>query len=143
MVSFKQILYWESLKGKSHSKKHIEKIRQGMLGKNTWMKGRTNHISKVGKLTISLLSKERNKEEKHGMWKGDKVGYGSLHEWVRKHFGKATKCSKSLLHKGRFVWANISGQYKRELSDWHELCDACNMTDGIHIHRRFIQKGGD
>ena len=80
-------------------------------------------------------------ENKHYAWKGDEVGYRTLHKWVTKHFGKATYCSNDLTHKAsRFHWANISGEYKRDITDWHQLCPKCNFNDGIIIPIRFKQK---
>lgn len=71
-------------------------------------------------------------------WKGDKVGYYALHTWLGRKLGKAKRCSNSPLHKcNKYYWANISGEYKRDLSDWKQVCARCNMTDGIHIHKRF------
>lgn len=69
-------------------------------------------------------------------WKGDEVGYYALHAWIIRNWGKATKCVNGHIAK-RYFWANISGEYKRDTSDWHELCQSCNQTDGIKIHERF------
>ncbi|MGI0043108.1 MAG: hypothetical protein ACRD47_05290, partial [Nitrososphaeraceae archaeon] len=35
-----------------------------------------------------------NLGEKNGMWKGDSVGYLSLHEWVRSHLPKVKFCQR-------------------------------------------------
>lgn len=32
---------------------------------------------------------------RHGGWKGEKAGYQAVHCWLRKHFGKASKCESS------------------------------------------------
>ena len=67
-------------------------------------------------------------------WKGDKVGYFGLHDWVYKNLGQPSKCSDcgtTDLNK-RFEWANISGKYKRVLSDWKRLCCSCHKKfDGL------------
>lgn len=71
-------------------------------------------------------------KEKAYNWKGDKVGYNSLHAWVRRNFGKAKKCAKCNLigkRNGRnwnIDWANISGKYSRDKSDWNGLCRKCH-----------------
>lgn len=83
--------------------------------------------SSIKKSTLAKV--ERYKDEtKHPRWKGDKVGYVPLHAWVYKHNGKASKCEFCLgrLHAKRFEWANISGEYKRDLSDWMSLCSICH-----------------
>lgn len=61
-------------------------------------------------------------------WKGDNVGYGALHGWVRRNLGKASKCSDEKCDKKskRFEWANKSGNYKRNINDWLELCKKCH-----------------
>lgn len=69
--------------------------------------------------------------ELNPMWKGDNVSYRSLHKWVRRHLpnhGKCWDCNK----KTKFLdAANISGQYKRDLSDWKYSCRSCHMkSDG-------------
>lgn len=36
-------------------------------------------------------------------------------------------------------WANISGEYKRELNDWAELCAACHaLIDGGRGRKRLL-----
>lgn len=62
-------------------------------------------------------------------WKGADVGYAALHRWIARHKKKNGKCSQCGAVKGRTDWANISGEYKRELDDYVELCVSC--------HRRF------
>ena len=70
----------------------------------------------------------------NGSWKGDKVGYVAVHEWVYKNLGQSSKCSDcgtTDLNK-RYEWANISGKYKRVLSDWKRLCSLCHRKfDGL------------
>lgn len=71
-------------------------------------------------------------EEKALNWKGDKVRYRTLHKWVEKHLGKANKCMKNLRHTStRYHWANISHTYKRDLSDWIQMCPSCNGKDRV------------
>lgn len=81
-----------------------------------------------------------NSGKNNYLWKGDNVGYRTLHCWVQRHLGKAQGCSNDPTHKSaRFHWANISGEYKRDLSDWKQLCIKCNLNDGIHINQRFYE----
>ena len=64
--------------------------------------------------------------ERHPQWKGDGVSYKGLHSWVRKHLVKPGLCQDC----GRvapYDLANISQQYKRDLSDWEWLCRRCHM----------------
>lgn len=59
---------------------------------------------------------------------GDDVGYVGLHTWVRSRLGKATKCSQCGKSHDRIHWANISQEYKRDLSDWMQLCPSCHIA---------------
>lgn len=60
------------------------------------------------------------------MWKGNKVGYSSLHEWIKKRFVKPLLC-QSCKEKKSLDLANISQKYKRNISDWEWLCRKCHM----------------
>ncbi len=60
-------------------------------------------------------------------WKGDSVGYSALHNWVGRNLGKAKY--KECVYCGSSTnvqWANINGEYKRDLSDWIPLCYLCH-----------------
>lgn len=63
--------------------------------------------------------------EKSSQWKGDKVQYESLHDWVRKTYGVPEKCEDCNQIK-KITAANISGEYKRDRSDWKFLCYQCH-----------------
>lgn len=70
-------------------------------------------------------------EEGNKKWKGDSVGYGALHDWVKRRLGKASLCSECF-STDNVQWANKSQEYKRELSDWLQLCASCHAKyDGI------------
>lgn len=58
--------------------------------------------------------------------------YRILHYWVEKHLGKPNKCENcGVTETKRFTWANISGEYKKELSDWKRLCSSCHRQMDI------------
>lgn len=63
--------------------------------------------------------------EKNGEWKGSNVGYTALHDWVKRYLGPAMGCQACGDTK-KSEWANVSHEYKRELSDWVNLCRACH-----------------
>lgn len=67
--------------------------------------------------------------EKARRWKGDKASYEAKHMWIYKHRGKASKCEQkdcSFENPKRYEWHNVSGEYKRELSDYVQLCPSCH-----------------
>lgn len=64
---------------------------------------------------------------KHGMWKGNNVGYVALHLWVRRQKGKPLYCEFDKSHTSkRFEWANLDKKYTRNLSTWVSLCVSCH-----------------
>lgn len=75
------------------------------------------------KYTAKIISGEQN-----WIWKGDRVGYGALHNWVKRQLGKAIYCENDNSHRGVFHWANKSGEYKRDVSDWKQLCPPCHSS---------------
>lgn len=74
------------------------------------------------------LSGRARSEEKGSNWAGDDVGYDGIHQWIRKHKGKANICSFNSDHKDtfRYEWANISGSYLRNVDDFVSLCVKCH-----------------
>lgn len=107
-------------KGYKITKEHREKLRKAHLG---------NKLSDKTRKKISLIMQGKNLGEKHYLWKGDKASYSALHKWVQKNLGKPHFCefcgNRDLKHT-QYHWANISGKYKRILSDWRRLCVRCH-----------------
>ena len=62
---------------------------------------------------------------KNPMWKGDGVGYHSLHEWVRRHKSKPQFCEICKV-KPPIDLAN-RGIYNRDFKNWIWLCRKCHM----------------
>lgn len=108
-------------KGKKLSPEHRAKLSEAKKDYIPWNKG---------------IRQDNFTNEQNPQWKGDKVSYRSLHRWVERHNGKPDRCehcSKSGLSGHDIHWANISKEYKRELSDWLRLCAGC--------HGAFDKKG--
>lgn len=58
------------------------------------------------------------------------VSYRAIHKWIERTLGRPKKC----LHCGtteKLNWANVSGEYKRDLTDWMELCSSCHRKHDI------------
>lgn len=75
------------------------------------------------------------KGEEHWKWSKN-PSYIAIHQWVNKQLGRprlCTKCGFSSENGRQFHWANISGKYLRDLSDWVRLCVSCHFKmDGHH-----------
>lgn len=78
----------------------------------------------------------RVQDDSHPRWKGDEASYFAKHMWIRRKLGNPVVCQfcgfKSDNHK-RIHWANVSGEYKRELSDWISLCVPCHKKRDLLI----------
>lgn len=116
--------YFQTEKGKEQAKAHSKKLS-----------GRKLSEAHKHKIRLSAPKGERNKA-----WKGESVSYRAIHLWVQNILGKACKCSNRscfyprknrrgsiMLKPIKYDWANISGEYKRDLSDWIQLCRSCHM----------------
>ena len=91
------------------------------------------HLSKKteyknGSIPWSKLNKGKMpKGKNHWEWKGDKVGYFALHNWIKRNLGSPKECKKCGSKSAkRYEWANISRKYKRAFSDWVRLCKSCH-----------------
>lgn len=94
--------------------------------------------------------------ENHPFWKGDRVGYDALHDWVRKRLGAPQLCEFCGItkppeglgkKKDYFEWANKSRKYKRVESDWLRLCVKCHKgydkhgkAKAVNAHKRKIAR---
>lgn len=68
------------------------------------------------------------KNEKHPLWKGDKVSYKGLHLWLKRNFGKANKCEHCYNPVAkRYEWALIKGKkYQHKRENFIQLCTKCH-----------------
>ncbi len=114
-----------ALKSKFCSRKCVAISNKGKKPWNTGLKGYTNGGTfKKGHKGVNIPP-----EDAHHMWRGEKVGYTALHHWVRKHLGSPPTCVlcwRTNLAGKSIGWANISGEYKRNLNDWMRLCKRCH-----------------
>ncbi len=79
-------------------------------------------------------------------WKGDAVGYGGIHSWMTKEFGRPSKCEDCGTEKATtYDWANVSGTYLRDRSDWIRLCRSCHMKSENRGYKNvlFIEFGNE
>jgi hypothetical protein len=78
------------------------------------------------KSKASRIKKGSTRGSKHYNWKGAKVSYKALHAWIRRHKGSPEKCF-FCGGRDRLEWANISGEYKRDLTDYLSCCRDCHI----------------
>jgi len=120
-------------KGSKHTEEAKIKMSIGMKGRIAWNKGKR--------------LPERSGEN-HFAWKGDAVSYGALHDWVKKEKGDPQKCksckkvgkityTKNGRRRWTITWANISGEYKRNISDWVGLCHQCHSDYDIAFNGKY------
>ena len=65
--------------------------------------------------------------ENHHFWVGDAVGYKGIHSWLTVHAEKQGVC-EHCKRKTVTEWANVSGAYLRDVSDYIELCKKCHAA---------------
>ena len=65
--------------------------------------------------------------EKNPNWKGDNASYSAKHYWVVRKLGQPKLCKfcGTTIAK-KFEWANISREYKRDITDYIRLCCQCH-----------------
>jgi hypothetical protein len=104
----------QNMVGNTHAKgKNLNNTHGFKKGKPSWNKGKLH----------KAITGSNNYQ-----WKGNKASYRSIHRWVAYWKGTPKKCE----HCGennpnkRYHWANISGQYKRDLNDYIRLCVPCH-----------------
>lgn len=109
--------------GRHKSEETKKRISLGNIGKHSELGIKR---SEVARLNISL-GKIGNKNP---MWKGDKVGYHSLHIWIRCRLLKPELCEVCNI-KPSIDLANVTGIYNRDFTNWKYLCRSCHMkSDG-------------
>ncbi len=69
-------------------------------------------------------------------WKGEAVSYGGLHDWLTENFGQPKCCEQcgTTDPNDRYEWANVSGEYRRERTDFKRLCKKCH-NDHDRVNR--------
>lgn len=99
-------------------------------GQKPWNTGKSNPYTK----NLPQLFKKKEVRIVGGnnhVWKGDEVGYNSLHKWVIRWLGQpdtCEHCGKTGLRGQQIHWANKSQEYKRDLTDWLRLCAQCHKN---------------
>lgn len=121
---------------KSNTGRHLPKSQRMKIRKR--MTGKRNALGSIRTEEHKAKMRFIFQQDKSVLWKGDQVSYSGLHHWLTKYFGKPSLCEnpkctyprklhkRTLLKPKRYEWANISGKYKRERSDYIQLCPSCH-----------------
>ena len=71
-----------------------------------------------------------NKGEANPAWKGDEAGYNAMHVWLGRHKERTGVCEECG-REGYTHFANISGELRRDVSDYRELCPPCHRQSDL------------
>lgn len=68
--------------------------------------------------------------------------YSAVHKWVKNKLGKPSICENCVNgYSNVFQWANLSGEYRKDVSDWARLCGRCHtLVDGRHGSTHYNSK---
>ena len=94
-----------------------------------------SHLNRERKFCSQKCAKSGNN---NSQWKGDTVGYTGLHNWVYRNSEKPSKC-EGCGKERKLDAANISGEYKRDISDWEWLCRKCHMDKDGRLEKLIIR----
>lgn len=89
---------------------------------------------------VKIKSRADSKQSSlHPKWKGNQVGIGALHSWVKRHLPKSDLCQLCGLVPPVDL-ANIADKpnpetYTRDLANWEWLCRRCHMTKDGRIEK--------
>ncbi len=84
-------------------------------------------------IRAAVAKVKRTPESQQSRWKGDKVGYFGVHDWMTKHYGQPIGCETcgTIDPSKTYGWANISKTYKRDRNDFKRMCMSCHrIYDG-------------
>ena len=128
---------------------HTQKLRERMCALNISMSERGLHSNYKRTDEHREAFKQRMKTidrsaEKNGQWKGNDASYGVIHSWMAKKYGKPKQCeSCGITTAACFDWANISGRYLRDRTDWKRLCRRCHMKEDGRAEANSRKMRGD
>lgn len=121
---------WAARSGYTVSAETREKIKQTLTGRKLSGEHRRNiRQGMVGKI-------KTGSESAHWLEAG--LTYSGVHAWVRRTLGTPSTCENCSVTSGiTFDWANLSGEYLRDESDWARLCRRCHfLMDGVGLQYR-------
>lgn len=130
---------------KGHKRLYSDEVKLAMKGRKCYWAGKKRddpeYIKKISEAHKGQHSSPETQFKKTEVHCHDVVGgsvaYRNLHKWVARKLGKpdtCSKCGKPGLTARQIHWANISGEYKRDLTDWIRLCVKCHYAVDSNRH---------
>ena len=110
----------QALLGKKHTKERIENMRLSLLNPNNTWRGRHHTDETKRKMSQSAPHGELNHN-----WKGDDVGNGCLHKWIRRHLPEPERC-QTCNNISQLDLSNVTGIYNRDFKNWAYWCRLCH-----------------
>lgn len=87
------------------------------------------------------LNSARKNETPYNFKHDDKIAYSTVHNWIRRHYGKANQCEEcGRTDAPKYEWANISGKYYRKREDFKQLCSSCHAIFDGRAYKSWITK---
>lgn len=96
--------------------------------------------SQETKKVLSDLKKGKYNGEDNPAWKGDNVGYGALHRWIKKIKPQPNKCEKCGKTTKDLELSN-NGIYNRDPNNYEYLCYKCHKIKDGTIYNIKHQEG--
>lgn len=94
--------------------------------------GKTHSLATKEKISATSRSRGVHADANNTQWKGDAAGYAAIHKWLydrKERTGICELCGHEPIDKnGRIStdFANISGDYRRDVEDYIEVCRSCH-----------------
>ncbi len=114
-----------TLKKYVFTEEHKKNIRKGLEGKTIiGMSGKKHSKKTKQKMSLTRTGKKLYKARKK--WKD--LNYRAKHKRINRDFNIANKCENiNCKHKSKsYEWANLSGTYLEDRSDWMMMCRSCH-----------------
>lgn len=68
---------------------------------------------------------------------GMMMQYGSVHHWIKRVAGQPSYCEHcKRSDEATYDWSNISGDYRRDKTDWQRLCRKCHIHYDVTNHNK-------
>jgi hypothetical protein len=143
----------QTLKGRKKTEEHCRNISLGQKGiPRPYSRGpRPEWVKEKMRGPKTEQHKANIKLHHAHYWKGKLGGnynainhswYTAVHNWIYRQVGKPKQCEKCLVtsDQAKIHWANVSQEYKREISDWLALCAKCHRFYDIEFYKNKLRK---